>query len=176
MLTLTSPHLTVASLVHAQVDFLAPPPMDVRIVTVYCYILQTFVVTYKDPAIVARPPTRRHYLTKVDTSALDSPLVPTASRPVGPLGQAPSDPVREDPVPVHILLHEEPYTYSSLFRVPNDDVVRPSTLPATETKIRVTHKLVVECRYKLPFEEEDRLLTVSRPVVIASVCLSSALL
>lgn len=83
IVTLTSPHLTISSLVHAQVDFLSPPPMDVKIVTIYCYILQNYVIHYRDPAVVARPPSRRHNLPKVDTSALASPLVPTASRPIG---------------------------------------------------------------------------------------------
>lgn len=168
-ISLSSPHLTVASLVHAELDFLSPP-LDVTLINISLMIAQTFVIYYKDPGRVARPAPRRHLLQKVDVSALASPLVPTASRPVGMVGGgAPQDPIREDPSPLHQLRHEEEYRYTCLGRVPSDDVIRPSTLAATEAKINVTHKLVLEVRYSIEGEEADRLLSIARPVTIASV-------
>lgn len=168
-MTLSSPHLTVSSLIHAELHFLSPP-QTLSIIHISCLIAQTFVVHYKDPGRIARPIPKRHVLMKVDVSAHANPLVPTPSRPIGGAGNsAPLDPVREDSSPLHELKFEEEFRYASLFRVPNDDHIRPSTLPATETKIRVSHKLVVEVRYRLGYEEEDRLLTISRPVTIASV-------
>ncbi|ORY91747.1 hypothetical protein BCR35DRAFT_349523 [Leucosporidium creatinivorum] len=168
--TLSSPHLTVSSLIHAELHFLSPP-QNVTIIHISCLVTQTFVVHYKDPQRIARPIPKRHLLTKVDISAHATPLVPTPSRPIGGAGScAPLDPVREDPNPLHELKFEEEFRYASLFRVPNDDHIRPTTLAATEAKIRVSHKLVVEVRYRLGYEDEDRLLTISRPVEIASCC------
>jgi hypothetical protein len=115
-------------------------------------------------------------MAKVDTGARSAPLRPTMSRPAnvpGPHGlissAPPPDPVREDPRPLHALQREEEYSYTTLFRVPTDEVVRPSTLPGTETRIRVTHTLILEIRYRKEGEVEDRILLISRPVVIASV-------
>lgn len=120
-------------------------------------------------------------MAKVDVSARPAPLRPTESRPAnvpGPHGlissPPPPDPVREDPRPLHALQQEEEYLYSTLFRIPTDEVVRPSTLSETETRIRVTHSIVLEIRYRREGEAEDRLLLISRPVVIASVRLGMA--
>lgn len=171
---LASPHLTVSSLLHASLLFLSPP-RAVSIILISGQISQTFAVYYNDGK-VALPPPIRHVMAKVDLTAHHAPLVPTPSRPAhvpGPNGltnaAAPVDPIRHDPRPLHQLEREQEYTYTTLYRIPTDDLVRPSTLPETNTRIRVTHHLVLEIRYRREGETEDHQLTISRPIVIASV-------
>ncbi|SCV70741.1 BQ2448_3503 [Microbotryum intermedium] len=177
VLRIASPHLTISSLIHTHVEFLAPP-LGCNIVAIASFIAQTFEVTYKDGQR-ALPPTRRHFLPKVDpTRAHSTPLIPTPSRPVpistiGPVGYsplAPVDPIREDPVPLHILRQEHPWTYEMVARVPRDEIIRPTTLEGTLTPIKVKHRFVLEIRYRVEGEDEDRLLTVGRNCCIASCC------
>lgn len=54
-------------------------------------------------------------------------------------------------------------------RVPDDDLVRPTTLDGTETRIRVSHKLSVEIRYRKVGSDEDTATTILKPINIASV-------
>lgn len=61
------------------------------------------------------------------------------------------------------------FNYSRTFRVPTDDHIRPTTHEATETRIRVAHKLSVEVKYRVAGSQEDRVLMLSKDVVIASV-------
>ncbi|SCZ99162.1 BZ3500_MvSof-1268-A1-R1_Chr7-1g09419 [Microbotryum saponariae] len=177
VLRIASPHLTISSLIHTHVEFLAPP-LSCTVVAIASFMAQTFEVTYKDGQR-ACPPTRRHFLPKVDpTRAHATPLIPTPSRPVpisttGPAGYsplAPVDPIREDPVPLHILEQEHPWTYEMVARVPRDEIIRPTTLEGTLTPIKVKHRFILEIRYRVEGEDEDRLLTVGRNCCIASCC------
>ncbi|SGY78836.1 BQ5605_C008g04968 [Microbotryum silenes-dioicae] len=176
VLRIASPHLTISSLIHTHVEFLAPP-LSCTVVAIASFMAQTFEVTYKDGQR-ACPPTRRHFLPKVDpTRAHATPLIPTPSRPVpisttGPAGYsplAPVDPIREDPVPLHVLEQEHPWTYEIVARVPRDELIRPTTLEGTLTPIKVKHRFILEIRYRVDGEDEDRLLTVGRNCCIASM-------
>lgn len=175
---LASPHVTISSLLHVSICFLSSPK-PVTILVISGQISQRFAVHYNDKK-VALPPPRRHVMAKVDATARPTPLRPTISRPANVPGvhglissPPPPDPVREDPRPLHALQKEEEYSYSTLLRIPTDDLVRPSTLPGTETRIRVTHSIVLEIRYRKEGEVEDRLLLISRPLVIASVSIAA---
>ncbi|KEI37776.1 uncharacterized protein L969DRAFT_19252 [Mixia osmundae IAM 14324] len=66
----------------------------------------------------------------------------------------------------------ERLTTSWLARVPNDDVLRPSTHPGSITPIRVSHELALEIRYSLPDDPKTRILTIKKPVLLASCCCS----
>lgn len=61
------------------------------------------------------------------------------------------------------------WTYARVSRVPDDDAVRPSTLPGTKTPIRVKHKLVVQVKYRFKGSKKDLVLEMSSVVTIASV-------
>ncbi|GAA5821859.1 hypothetical protein JCM11251_004750 [Rhodosporidiobolus azoricus] len=81
----------------------------------------------------------------------------------------PDQPVVEPSPLAHIAAGEE-FHYSRICRVPDDDHVRSSTLEGTETKIKVSHKMSVEVRYRKEGDEEDMVLTIGKPVMITSCC------
>ncbi|GAA5916185.1 uncharacterized protein JCM6883_000103 [Sporobolomyces salmoneus] len=75
-----------------------------------------------------------------------------------------------NPSPLVTLSPQTEYHYSRICRVPDDDHVRPSTLDGSEGRIRVSHALSVEIRYKVEKSEEEKILTISKPITIASCC------
>ncbi|GAA5983003.1 hypothetical protein JCM5350_003537 [Sporobolomyces pararoseus] len=118
---------------------------------------------------------------------LSSPLPSTSSSspfscPYSPSGayvmaQKPSkefyeagDKLVADPSPLKALPPQTEYHYSRICRVPDDDHVRPSTLDASEGRIRVSHLLSVEVRYKTEEIPDEKILTIAKPITIASCC------
>jgi hypothetical protein len=73
-----------------------------------------------------------------------------------------------DPYPLCPLAAQTEYHYSRICRVPDDDHVRPSTLDASEGRIRVSHMLSVEIRYKTEEIPDEKILTIAKPITIAS--------
>lgn len=55
---------------------------------------------------------------------------------------------RTEPITLGLSPNGEAQT-QLVVRIPTDGLVRPSTLPGTETRIRVRHSLVVEVRYRV---------------------------
>lgn len=167
------------------------------IVSVNGMITQNFEIHYSDGRI-ARPKPRDFVLKKVDSSASPSLFVKvhdptctanTAQAGIEALPAAPQDATSTDiaapatpdpccpilpdkpiadPYPLAIVQAGQELHFSRIVRVPDDDHVRPSTLEATETRIRVSHKMSVQVRYRKEGEEEDILLTIGKPVTITS--------
>ncbi|BGO98424.1 Proteophosphoglycan 5 [Rhodotorula toruloides] len=194
----SSPHLTVAALVNIRLSLLGPV-VPVTIVSVNGIITQTFEVSYADGRI-ARPKPKAHVLTKVDQKASPSLVVPihnpaTCTEEPGQLDEgaipaqtnppvpAPSfRPVSKcctphpdvpvpDPTPLVHLKAGQEFHHARICRVPTDDHVRPSTLDGSRgTKIRVSHVLSVEVRYKKDGSDEEMVLTMGKPVTITSCC------
>ncbi|GAA5840236.1 hypothetical protein JCM5353_007836 [Sporobolomyces roseus] len=81
-----------------------------------------------------------------------------------------SDKPVADPIPLASLPKEQEFRYSRICRVPNDDHVRPSTLKASEGRIRVSHSMIVEIWYKVEGGNEEKILTITKPLTIASCC------
>lgn len=71
--------------------------------------------------------------------------------------------------PIAILVSGIQFDHQRTFRLPGEDILRPSTLPSTSTRIKVSHKLTLALRYRLEGEEEEKVLVLSKPVMINSV-------
>lgn len=184
--TFSSPHLTVASLIHTSLTLFAPPT-QLEILSITAFVAQSFTILYTDATKIARPLARRHYLTPILENpspvplAIPLPSLPTSShipptRPNLPPRIAPrrtsapplpTDEIRIDSTPLVELAEGTEYRWKRIFRMPNDDHVRPSTLPATQTRIRVSNTLNVEVHYRT--EGFERFFTIGKPVVISSV-------
>lgn len=54
-------------------------------------------------------------------------------------------------------------------RIPIDDHVRATTLEGSETPIRVSHKLLVEVRYRAEGQPSDKIFLFGKDVTIGSV-------
>ncbi|GAA5944456.1 uncharacterized protein JCM15063_006370 [Sporobolomyces koalae] len=109
--------------------------------------------------------------TPSQPAALASPASAyPCSRPSKLLFTAPGDKLVADPFPLATVEAATEYHYSRICRVPDDDHVRPSTLDASEGRIRVSHMLSVEIRYKTVERDEEKVLTISKPITIASCC------
>lgn len=65
------------------------------------------------------------------------------------------------------LYSGEYYREECLLRVLSDDIVRPTTLEGTETRIRVSHKLLIDIRYRK--DGEEHILPLQKMVCIATV-------
>jgi len=68
----SSPHLTIASLLNVRADFVAPN-RNATIVSIQGIINQQFTISYDDPDVVSSPPVERHVLAKVGKKAQPAP-------------------------------------------------------------------------------------------------------
>ncbi|KZV98613.1 hypothetical protein EXIGLDRAFT_763295 [Exidia glandulosa HHB12029] len=59
---------------------------------------------------------------------------------------------------------------SHVARMPDDDLLRPTTQPCTDAPIRITHTVVLEVRFSTSFGGTERALRAERPVTISSCC------
>ncbi|GAA5927870.1 uncharacterized protein JCM15063_006022 [Sporobolomyces koalae] len=180
-LHVSSPHLTVASLLFLSVTF-ENPPHGLKIMSVSAFILQSFDVTFTDKTITpVKPASQKKLLFWVDsTSPIAESTEDLLERPNLSRGSLPPLAFERRALlaqPLARLEGGQDWTYARVSRVPDDDAVRPSTLPGTITPIRVKHKLVVQVKYRLKGSKKDLVLEMSSPVMIASCCcLTSSLL
>ncbi|ORY91766.1 hypothetical protein BCR35DRAFT_299089 [Leucosporidium creatinivorum] len=176
--TFASPRLTVAALVNFRLTLLgAPTPL--KIISCNVLVEQRFSITYTSGE-VARPPARRYNLTKIEgSSAAPSLCVNKGITPLGATTNAyiPNDPhppsadiPSPDPDSLADLGAGEAFQYSRTMRVDIDDYVRASTLEGTETPINVSHKLLIEVRYRVQGEKGDKIFLLGKDVVIGSCC------
>ncbi|GAA5824442.1 hypothetical protein JCM10212_001455, partial [Sporobolomyces blumeae] len=180
-LHVSSPHLTVASLLFLSITF-ERPPEGLKIMSVSAYIKQTFDISFTDEKILpVRQPVQKKLLFYVDsTSPIAASTDDLLDRPN--LGRGTLPPLAYEPraflaQPLARLEGGQEWTYARVSRVPDDDAVRPSTLAGTNTPIRVKHQLVVQVKYRLKGSKKDLILEMSSPVTIASCCcLQSSLL
>lgn len=77
--------------------------------------------------------------------------------------------VEGDAKPLKQLVPGEEWTYSRVCRVPDDDHVRPTTLEASDGRIRASHTISVEIKYRVDGEEKEKVLRLTKPVTITSV-------
>ncbi|KAM0788678.1 hypothetical protein ACM66B_002775 [Microbotryomycetes sp. NB124-2] len=189
---IASPYLTVAALLCSRVTLLgSPTPVD--IISIDTYIKQQYHISFNDSSKNVSPEPKRFKLRKVDpfkaTPSLVIPICVNDCCPEEPRKNAadrllnacqlpekePCCPVKPDvystdPTPLKQLSDNEGFHYSRTARVPTDDFVRPTTLPGTETRIRVGHKVMVEIRYRIKGDTKDKVLVIGKDVTIASCC------
>ncbi|GAA5985398.1 hypothetical protein JCM11641_000143 [Rhodosporidiobolus odoratus] len=178
-LHLSSPHLTVASLLFMGVTF-EEPPEGLKIMSVQAFVRQDFEIYYSGNP-VQRPPTQRKLLFYADSSTpLPSSTEDLLGRPNLSRGAPPPlayEPRALLPQPLARLNNNQEWTYARVTRIPDDDSVRPSTLEGTDTPIRVKHALVAQLKYRFKGSKKDQILEIATNVTIASCCcLTSSLL
>ncbi|GAA5844654.1 hypothetical protein JCM3766R1_005975 [Sporobolomyces carnicolor] len=180
-LHISSPHLTVASLLFLSVTF-ERPPEGLKIMSVSAFILQSFDVTFVDKSIPpVKPPSQKKLLFWVDsTSPIAESTEDLLEKPNLSRGTLPPLAFERRALlaqPLARLQGGHEWTYARVSRVPDDDAVRPSTLAGTTTPIRVHHRLVMQIKYRLKGQKKDLVLEMSTAVTIASCCcLTSSLL
>ncbi|KAI5475764.1 hypothetical protein MNV49_000853 [Pseudohyphozyma bogoriensis] len=179
LISVSSPHLTVSSLLFTKLHFVAPPT-PLLITQINIYVQQFFDISYAQTPEIAHPLPRRFALLKVDVAAnpSTSPTPPfrppsrtpsssiTTSNSPPPLNSALPRSLGSPPRPIDIPLHEDSplqlleegtdWKYSCVGRIPDDELVRPSTLKESDTKIRVSHKVQVEINNMTLDEMFDR--------------------
>ncbi|GAA5893256.1 uncharacterized protein JCM6883_007611 [Sporobolomyces salmoneus] len=180
-LHISSPHLTVASLLFLSVTF-ENPPEGLKIMSVSAFILQSFDITFEDTKIPpVKPAAQKKLLFWVDsTSPIAESTEDLLEKPNLSRGTLPPLAFERRALlaqPLAPLSGGQEWTYARVTRVPDDDSVRPSTLPGTKTPIRVNHRLVVQVKYRFKGSKKDLVLEMSTAVTIASCCcLTSSLL
>ncbi|KAM0788675.1 hypothetical protein ACM66B_002773 [Microbotryomycetes sp. NB124-2] len=172
-LRLSSPHLTVASLLSVHLAFLAPPK-DCILQSISLVIIQGFTVIYTTIDKVAKPVPKRYVLGKVSSSARASVPLEPSSRTNSHLSVEnrpfQSEVFIDEQTPLQELETGREFHYSAMFRIPTDDYIRPTTLEGTKTCINVAHRLLLEVRYTRPGDTDDRMLSIQRAVEIAGCC------
>lgn len=197
-LVVTSPHLTVSSLLFYDLVLLAPPP-GLKIFSMTSYVEQAFVCHYQDGKTVQPQPQRR-LIFRVDhqagtqrsaegttpmrdrfpTDRVNRGFVTTQddwSLPTPDLG-VPCSTACPPPITWTAdapLTQTEPaggveWHHRRVARMPDDDLVRPSTLAFSDAKIRVSHKLVCDMRYQLAGSDKHRFIKFDKSIEIASCC------
>ncbi|GAA5992768.1 hypothetical protein JCM10908_006924 [Rhodotorula pacifica] len=180
-LHISSPHLTVASLIFLGIT-LERPPEGLKIMSVQAFVRQQFEIHYTNPDLpVSHPPEQRKLLFYADSSTpvpnstdnlLDRDHLSRGAPP--PLAYEPRAFL---PQPLARLEGGKEWMYARVTRIPDDDSVRPTTLKGTETPIRVQHALVAQVRFRYKGSKKDHVLEMESKVEIASCCcLTSSLL
>lgn len=165
-------------------------PSKITVISVEGFITQQYAIHYTDgDGKVVHPKPKRHPLRKVNSeTATPSLCVPICTGscsggvqqpqevPLYPAGSAHQDccPPRADShscdsSPLAELAPNSPFHYARTMRIPMDDYVRPTTLEGTDARIRVSHKLSVEVRYRKEGDDVDKVLLVGKDVIIGSV-------
>ncbi|GAA6019165.1 hypothetical protein JCM10207_006572 [Rhodosporidiobolus poonsookiae] len=180
-LHISSPHLTVASLLFLGVTF-EQPPEGMKVMSVQAFVRQDFEIHYKNKDLgIQYPPVQRKLLffadstTPVPTSAED--LLDRSNLSRGAPPPLAYEPRSFFPQPLARLEGGKDWTYARVTRIPDDDSVRPTTLEGTDTPIRVKHQLVCQIKYRFKGSKKDQILEMATNVTIASCCcLTSSLL
>ncbi|GAA5839444.1 hypothetical protein JCM11251_002728 [Rhodosporidiobolus azoricus] len=180
-LHISSPHLTVASLLFMGITF-EQPPDGLKIMSVQSFVRQEFEIHYSNKEVpVQRPPVQRKLLFYVDsTTPIASSAEDLLDRSNLSRGAPPPlayEPRALMPHPLARLEGGKEWMYARVTRIPDDDSVRPTTLEGTDSPIRVSHSIVLQVKYRFKGSKKDQVLEMASNVTIASCCcLNSSLL
>ncbi|KAL8292919.1 hypothetical protein RQP46_000613 [Phenoliferia psychrophenolica] len=175
--TVSAPHLTVASLISYEFSLLSPPA-GLVITGLKGFLTQQFEIQYISTK-VARPPPTHNVLCTVDQSTGTLEDHNSKKAQLGYKGVAWDRFDSFPDLPEGVALAREDrlkevaegseWTYQKLSRMPHDDNVRPSTLEHTNTPIRVAHLIGAEVTFRFNGEPE-KTLQLTRKVHIVSCC------
>ncbi|GAA5900704.1 hypothetical protein JCM6882_000945 [Rhodosporidiobolus microsporus] len=180
-LHISSPHLTVASLLFLGVTF-EQPPEGLKIMSVQSFVRQEFEIHYSNKEVpIQRPPVQRKLLFYVDSTtpiaASTEDLLERSNLSRGAPPPLAYEPRALLPQPLARLNGGKEWMYARVTRIPDDDSVRPTTLEGTDSPIRVSHSLVLQVKYRFKGSKKDQVLEMASNVTIASCCcLNSSLL
>lgn len=77
--------------------------------------------------------------------------------------------VEVDQTPLAEVEAGSEWSYQRVMRVPNDDFVRATTLDGTDDRVRVSHVLGVEVRYRVKGDTSDKMMRIAKGITITSV-------
>ncbi|KAH8926803.1 hypothetical protein BT69DRAFT_1317341 [Atractiella rhizophila] len=130
---------------------LAAPPSRLHIFTVTWSILQTYHLKFPKSKTESHPPPQTRIIWRV--------------------GETPTSlPNSSSKNPYMTLEAGEEFILVEQKRLPNDNQLRPSTFPGTNTPINVSHQIVFQCHYAVDGGPR-KILEIRRPVDIASCCI-----
>jgi hypothetical protein len=142
---------------------LLDPPRAVTVISLDGILIQTFEVQYKDGR-VARPEGdgEEIVLGEINQSFPGSNAAGVCLCQRSPDGYLPTT------TPLVKLAAGEEYQHSRHCRLPCDDFLRPTTLPDTDTPMRVSHRIKLEVRYRIEGEKDEMILAMGKPVTLSS--------
>jgi hypothetical protein len=152
---MSSPYLTVSSLVLFDITLLSPPA-SLTLLRVDPIVVQSFEIHYPN-ARVARPPPQRLPLLCVEQSP-PSPVPPPLRS--SPTSLPPTKQIEED---------GKEWNQRILTRLPNDEYTRPTTLPGAHSRIRVSHALGIEIKFQTGTSIKAETVQLTNDVCITSV-------
>jgi hypothetical protein len=110
-------------------------------------------------------------LFRLDASNRDQAMMVASNQAMDPLKPSISaKPISTQPGagPFATLVPHQEIAFRLLLRLPNDDSLRATTGPATETPIRAAHELCINIQYQAP-GDAPRQISMSKEVVVISV-------
>ncbi|GAA5985619.1 hypothetical protein JCM10908_007045 [Rhodotorula pacifica] len=89
---------------------------------------------------------------------------PAAYRPASTCCKIEPDAPIPDPTPLSRVEAGQEFHHSRIYRIPDEDSVRATTLPGSNAKIIVSHNLHIEIRYRKDGNDEDMVLALGKPL------------
>lgn len=168
---------------HFTMNF-ASAPLDLRVHSVTAMIIQSYVLySHAKPGVTGNPTPHRRQLFNIDyNTPLRRPGTPPSGTQTPRTGVEPFKSTRpstvvnsKTPVPLgeHILgfiKSGDSLEVSHVARMPDDDLLRPTTQRTTQCPVRISHKVVLEVRFSTAANKSERALRAERNVTISSCC------
>lgn len=185
LMTLSSEHVTVGGVVHFMLN-LASVPADTYVHSVSAVIRQSyFLRSHLKPNLTGTPPPHKRPVFVLDhrtpvrrpqvKSRPSSPNTPVQAPSPERTGR-PSTVVRAKGTPppgkdvLAFIKAGESLEISHVARMPDDDLLRPTTQKTTVAPITIAHQVVLEVRFSVAGNDAIRVLRAERPLVISSCC------
>jgi len=160
-----SPAASPGSLLRCHIVF-QDPPSDVYIHKLQFTCIQTFTLrSLADESKTSSPPPMKHVFRTIDTT---SPIKRCTTDP-------PSAILKENwsstkSKPFMKIDSRQRCSLTTLERIPNDDVLRPSTHPGTISPIQISHVLELAITFSTP-DIAPKVLVLSTPLELSSCTL-----
>ncbi|EJD55551.1 hypothetical protein AURDEDRAFT_109835 [Auricularia subglabra TFB-10046 SS5] len=186
LMTLSSEHVTVGGVVHFMLN-LASVPTDTYVYSVSAIIKQSyFLRSHLKPNLTGTPPPHKRPVFVLDhrtpvrrpqvKSRPSSPTTPAPAPSPERTGGRPSTVVRSKGTPppgkdvLAFIKAGESLEISHVARMPDDDLLRPTTQKSTVAPITISHQVTLEVRFSVAGNDSVRVLRAERPLVISSCC------
>lgn len=173
--SVSSPNFSVSALCKISLTLLCPAH-DFKLVSFSAFLTQSFDLRYDD-GFSTRTPSQILRLIDVDStpsSSLQSSSTLSSNDLLTTCSSLP-EPESTEQVSTHAFVPVDVpagshFTHSRLCRIPSDKLVRPTTLPGTDTPLRISHTCSIRVRFRENGDKEDRVIEIAKPVVVASWC------
>lgn len=156
MINVYSHHFTVAGLLDFR--YTIPTSQPLSIYSIRVYIMQHIHLhSLTNPSKNVCPLPQKVNIHTLDfarppQSASHPPIVHPSSDSKGPTGGV-----------LAVLKEGEEYEAKQLIRIPNDLILRPTTLPGSKTPFKISHDLCIETVFQIDGDEK-KTMTIKRPL------------